>query len=333
MRHESSVTAISWIPSDAVEGPLRLPMDLGVGRYDDPPPDRIAGGDLEELSAANRIRFANVLRGWAEVDSGRVVAYGTESRTYLGRTVVHVGSRTVAFEAVPYPDLEPEPEVGSHGVRFMRTAGARTGVPLPRRIDRPPFVRVVAPPAWSTLSLTIAPDGGTEPTLAGASPFPRHWVYDGHGNLVAKSGTTDWREWTRQATAEGERTPWGDDDAEAVLVAAETALERRLSAAIMRGRPERRRFEAGAVLVEQGQPGREVYLLLDGVVGVEVDGGPVTEVGPGAIVGERALLEDGTRTATLRAVTACRVAVVGADQLDVDALRRLAAGHRREDQP
>jgi CRP-like cAMP-binding protein len=54
------------------------------------------------------------------------------------------------------------------------------------------------------------------------------------------------------------------------------------------------------------------------------------EVGPGAILGERAVLEGGRRTATLRALTKCRVAVATADQVDHAALEELSAGHKRE---
>ena len=75
-------------------------------------------------------------------------------------------------------------------------------------------------------------------------------------------------------------------------------------------------LEATDTLVEQGQRGTELYLLLDGVIAVEVDGAPVAEVGPGAVVGERATLEGGVRTSTLRAVTNCRLAKVDATQLD-----------------
>ena len=90
------------------------------------------------------------------------------------------------------------------------------------------------------------------------------------------------------------------------------------------------KLSAGDTLVEQGDTSIELYLLLDGLVAVEVDGNVVAEVGPGAVVGERALLEGGSRTSTLRAVTDCRLARAGADQIDPDALARLAAGHRRE---
>jgi CRP-like cAMP-binding protein len=118
-----------------------------------------------------------------------------------------------------------------------------------------------------------------------------------------------------------------------VVTAVETALERELSSLVMRGgaKPRKRRVEPGATLVEQGAPGTELFLLLDGVLVVEVGGEPVAEVGPGAILGERAVVEGGTRTSTLRAVTPCRVAVAEEDRLDRDALVELSRGHRRED--
>jgi CRP-like cAMP-binding protein len=93
---------------------------------------------------------------------------------------------------------------------------------------------------------------------------------------------------------------------------------------------ERRTVEEGETLVEQGAEGNELYLVLDGMLAVEVDGEPVAEVGPGALLGERALLEGGKRTATLRAATPVRVAVVPADAIDESALPELAAAHQRE---
>jgi CRP-like cAMP-binding protein len=59
---------------------------------------------------------------------------------------------------------------------------------------------------------------------------------------------------------------------------------------------------------------------------VEVDGRPVAEVGPGAILGELALLQEGRRMATLRAVIPCRVAVVPKDRIDRQALEQIAKG-------
>ena len=108
------------------------------------------------------------------------------------------------------------------------------------------------------------------------------------------------------------------------MTAVESALERQLSVAVIDAKPRFRRLQAGRTLVEQGEQGDELFLLFDGVLRVEVDGKPVTEVGPGAIVGEMALLYQGQRMATLRAVTPCRVAVLPKDRIDRQALQEVA---------
>ena len=53
MRIESSVTAVSWIPSEAVEGLPKIPFTIGVVHYDDPPPDVIE--DLDALRRGGRV--------------------------------------------------------------------------------------------------------------------------------------------------------------------------------------------------------------------------------------------------------------------------------------
>ncbi len=117
------------------------------------------------------------------------------------------------------------------------------------------------------------------------------------------------------------------------MTAVETALERELSTQIMRSgsKPALRTLKAGAALTEQGAEGDELFLLLDGVLAVEVDGQAVAEVGPGAVVGERAALAGGRRTSTLRALTPVRVAVARGDQLSAEARSELDRGHRREE--
>src|SRR5690606_15934378 len=94
------------------------------------------------------------------------------------------------------------------------------------------------------------------------------------------------------------------------------------AATIMRGgaRPQVRSVPADTVLVEQGAEGAELHLVQDGMLSVEIGGNPVAEVGPGAVLGERAILEGGVRTAILRAITPVRVAVATADQLGPRAL-------------
>ena len=334
MRIESSVTSISWIPSEAVSAlSLKMPFEMGIAHYDEAPPEQLAPGDLIRLRDADRFRFANRLSAWVEVDDGRIVdfGYGNDCGGLIGSTTLRIGKRSSTFEATALDDIRRQPEVVDGSVTFTVTAGGRTGVPAPRRVKHKPFVQVSAPLAWSTLALTIHADGRTEGSLTGASPFPRHWVYDADGALAAKSGTIDFKEWYR--TAFGEHSPWGDQDSPALATAVETALERRLSAQIMRGgaKPKIRKLDAGALLTEQGQIGDELYLLLDGVLSVEVDGEPLAELGPGVVLGERAMLEGGTRTATLRAVTSAKVAVAGADDIDPAALDELREGHRREE--
>jgi CRP-like cAMP-binding protein len=75
-----------------------------------------------------------------------------------------------------------------------------------------------------------------------------------------------------------------------------------------------------------------MFLLLDGVLALEVDGAELASLGPGAVLGERAILEGGRRTATLRAVTPCKVAVAKGATIDHEVLRNLSTGHRREDE-
>ena len=188
------------------------------------------------------------------------------------------------------------------------------------------------PSATVALELTIRADGSHEGRLVGASGFPRHWVYDADGKIAAKVGLANFKDWYRDAF--GKHTPWGAHDSKALVTAVETALERQLSVTIMSAgeRPEIRTIKEGKFLVEQGDPGDSLFLLLDGVLAVTIDGEPVAEVGPGVILGERAVLEGGVRTASLRASTDVRVAVATADKVDHDALVQLREHHRLEQQ-
>lgn len=329
MRIESSVTSISWIPSEAVVGLTKLPFGAGVVHYDEPPPDRI--DDLETLRRGDRFRFANELRGWIEVDDGRVVDHGYAGGGRIGSTTLRLGLRDLTVAAVALPDRRQEPIANPGSVRFVQTAGGRTGVPLPRKVNHPPFVQVSAPIAWTTLSLTISVDGTASHEVVGASEFPRHWIYDANGNLTHKSGLVDYKRWSQSAF--GSHTPWGDEDSPALVSEVETALERELSTHIMRAgsKPRIRTVASGQTLVQEGDEGADVYLLLDGILLVEVGGRAVAQVGPGAVLGERALLEGGRRTATLTAATQCRVAAISGTELDPEMLVELAGGHRREE--
>lgn len=338
MRIESSATTISWIPSESMTGPFKLGMDLRLSHYDAPPPEVIEGEEhLQRLRDEDAYRYANRLEVWVEVEDGEIIDHGQSGGILMGATTVNLGGKGLTFAAVSFPELRPEPEVGrAQGddgvawVRFQQTVGGRTGAPMPRPVTRAPFVQWVAPTTWTTLSLTLYADGRTERELVGASPFPRHWVYDGDGKLTAKSGLMDLKTWLNENF--GDNSPWGAGDSPAVVSAVESQLERELSGVIMGGgTPKKRKVKEGDTLVEQGAWGSDLFLLLDGQLAVEVDGEIVAEVGPGAILGERAIIEGGKRTSTLRAVTPAKVAVASADEVDRDALVALADGHRRED--
>ncbi|HUR78088.1 MAG TPA: cyclic nucleotide-binding domain-containing protein [Acidimicrobiales bacterium] len=331
MRIETSVTAISWIPSEAVTmASFKAPFEIGISHYDDPLPDHI--DNLTALRDADKFRFANVLRAWVDVsDAGKILGYGYSGGSMIGSTTLRVGKKEMTFGAHPYPDIQRDPVVTDTSVTFVQTGGGSTGVPAPRRVAKPPFVQWEAPTAWSTLSLTINADGTSKGELVGASPFPRHWIYDDNNDLIAKTGMIDFKEWFRHAF--DKHTPWGDEDSPAFVTTVETALERELSKRLMRdgAKPKYKKLKEGENLVEQGDKGEEMFLLLDGVLEAVVDGEVVGDLGPGALLGERALIETGLRTATLRAATKVRVAVVDASVAAPELLAELAEGHKRED--
>lgn len=56
---------------------------------------------------------------------------------------------------------------------------------------------------------------------------------------------------------------------------------------------------AGHVLTDQGQTGREAFIIVDGSATVRRNGKKVATLGKGAVVGELSLLDHGPRTATV----------------------------------
>ena len=72
--------------------------------------------------------------------------------------------------------------------------------------------------------------------------------------------------------------------------------------------------EADAELTDQGRPGQEAYVILEGRAGVYVNGAQIAEVGPGELVGEMALIDHRPRIATVRALTPMRLLSFDAHQ-------------------
>src|SRR5438034_11386435 len=119
MKFASSVTAVSWIPFEAVKGFLAIPFAMGLAHYDDPLPHRL--DDLERWHAQDLFREANELRGWIEVENGKIVGHGQEGEGRIGVTRLKLGPKTVTVNAKAMPDIRPKPVVTETYVRFTQT--------------------------------------------------------------------------------------------------------------------------------------------------------------------------------------------------------------------
>jgi CRP/FNR family cyclic AMP-dependent transcriptional regulator len=67
---------------------------------------------------------------------------------------------------------------------------------------------------------------------------------------------------------------------------------------------------AGTLIIDQGQTGREAFVILDGTVAVKRNGRKIADLGSGAVVGELSLLDHGPRTATAVCTTDCSLLVI-----------------------
>jgi CRP-like cAMP-binding protein len=71
-----------------------------------------------------------------------------------------------------------------------------------------------------------------------------------------------------------------------------------------------RHFPAGATICVEGEPGKVMYVILDGEVEIRVGSRLLTTIGPGEIFGEMALIDSAARSASVVAKTDCRLAPV-----------------------
>jgi Cyclic nucleotide-binding domain len=304
-------------------------MEKGIMHYDPPPPLSVT--DLDAMRRRGEFRFANVLRAWIHAEGGKIRDYGYAGAVIMGLTPVSAGRLRVMLPTKPNPLIQFSPQLTGDAVTFVQTAGGRPGFSFLKPSSHWPFLVTRPFTIWTTIELTIRADGSSSQRLVGSSPFPRHWLYDDGGHLVEKAALTRAKLWL--GTVFGTHTPWGGQDQVPVVAPAETELERTLSEQIMQGgtRPAIRNLQAGEFLFRQAEEGTSVALILDGNFEVRVNGKVVGNVGPGTVVGERALLEGGQRTADLCAVTECRVAEAAHGTLSVEQLSELAQGHHRED--
>ena len=329
MRIERSVTSISWIPSDSIPGLLRLPFARGIMHYDPPPPLTLT--DVDGMRRRGEFRFANRLSASIDVEDGRITGCNYTGGKLMGLTPITAGPLRVMLPTNANSDIQWQPTVTPNQATFVQTAGGRPGFSFLKPTLRWPFFVTKPFTIWTTLKLTINISGACVGELIGASPFPRHWLYDDSGSLVQKSALTRNQVWAR--TVFGTHTPWGGEDQVPYVADAETQLERTMADQIMQreDRPAIRQLRAGDFLFRQHEQATLVALVLDGIFEVRVDGRVVGHVGPGSVVGERAPLEAGRRTADMRATTDARIAEVAAGSFDLEVLSELAHGHHRED--
>ena len=82
-------------------------------------------------------------------------------------------------------------------------------------------------------------------------------------------------------------------------------------------RSQEREVAPGTTLTEEGKPGDELFIIIEGECRVTRKGEFVTELGPGAFFGELALLDKPVRDATITALTPMRLLVVRRREFEV----------------
>lgn len=79
-------------------------------------------------------------------------------------------------------------------------------------------------------------------------------------------------------------------------------------------------YPAGSVIMRQGAPGEKMFVVVEGEVSVSLKGRELAIARPGEIVGEMALLDAVPRSATVTALTDCKLASI--DQASFEVLLR-----------
>ena len=76
-------------------------------------------------------------------------------------------------------------------------------------------------------------------------------------------------------------------------------------------------LEAGLTLFREGEPGNDMYVLLGGSAAVCVAGAVIEIAGPGALLGEMALVDSSARSATVITRSRCQVISMNKRQFDL----------------
>lgn len=76
-------------------------------------------------------------------------------------------------------------------------------------------------------------------------------------------------------------------------------------------------LQASIVLFSEGEPGKNMYVLMEGSVAVCVAGQVIEVARPGALLGEMALVDSSVRSATVITRSNCRVLPIDKTQFDL----------------
>jgi CRP/FNR family transcriptional regulator, cyclic AMP receptor protein len=84
-----------------------------------------------------------------------------------------------------------------------------------------------------------------------------------------------------------------------------------------RGARTAQTLEAGLTLFKEGEPGNDMYVLLQGSAAVCVAGAVIEIAEPGALLGEMALVDASARSATVITRSTCHVISINRRQFDL----------------
>ena len=206
MRIESSVTAVTWIPSEAIDGMPKLPFELGVAHYDEPPPDRSRPRQAARRATPSARRTSSAAGSRSK--DGEIVDDGSRRPRAHRRDADKVGPGRLAFPAVAFPLIQPEPEIGPGWARFVQTAGGRMGLPAPRRVRGKPYVQIARRPRGRRSSSSSTPTAARRArssararSRATGSTTTRASSSRSRGRSTSRSGTASRTARTRRGAA------------------------------------------------------------------------------------------------------------------------------------
>jgi CRP-like cAMP-binding protein len=75
-------------------------------------------------------------------------------------------------------------------------------------------------------------------------------------------------------------------------------------------------FAAGAVILKEGEAGNHMYVVMEGELSILIGNKVIAHASPGEIVGEMALINSETRSATVVADTDCVLAEIDRGSFD-----------------